>query len=238
MINESDTDSGSKTVEAKIKTWITDDRLAIRAMQTDLNPKPNYTNIIVFSNKHNVMPIALNDRRFNIPPRQEEPRRPSDEEYDNYFLESNLQAFADFLSALKVDRAAARTPLLTDAKNEMQTTTTSLTDEIVAHLKAGDFEYFVGHIPTSSGSLSPSLIPYKETLAYIFARLSEELLGERVKIGLTKDELQSIFRYITGLEQASGKFTKALSWHGLSLNTRAVYAVVRKPPLVCTSSSS
>lgn len=217
-VDEADTDSvDQRRVAPKIRNWITEPTISLREMHKGARPVPSYMGIIFAANALNATVVSLRDRRWNIPPRQEEQFLPSDAEHDAWYATPNLQALANYLSSRPVNEAMVRIPMASEAKAEMQETTTSVPEKLVARLKAGDFAFLLDQVPTIAGSGPSDVLTfnYKAVLKEIFSQLAEAPLGETVGVKLTRDEIQVLFDMVTGWKQSGLKFATAAARFGL-----------------------
>lgn len=204
----------SEAIHAKMRNWITEPTISIRAMRENSVETTNYAAIVVMSNKPNVILLQKKDRRWNVAPFQETKLELTDEEIDKK-LPSELQAFHDYLAFYPLDEAAARTPLITEDRDRLISTTTSSADDVAYALaeKKADMGFFLDQLP-SDGSLvgyrmQSSVQDYKKTLHTLLIRTRNEGTG-RCKI--SRDELHTLFEYTVGnMPNSPNKFTKFLA---------------------------
>jgi len=147
FVDEVDTDQirHMDKLMAKLKNLITETKVSVRAMRTDLRETVNYQNIIMASNQPNSMRIEQNDRRFNVAPRQEDKLFKPEDDPTMFIsrIKEELPAFADFLKSFAANEAAARTTLDNDAKRLMQTITQTSIEEVAQAIINGDLEFFL-----------------------------------------------------------------------------------------------
>ena len=139
-----------------------------------------------------------------------------DDDYGVLYQEMNLQAFANYLSAVQVDTAMVRIPLENAAKRAVADVTIQLPAEIVAALQEGNVTYFIDF----ARPVSPILDV--ENDAYL-AIVKKMLRGGEVPMKTL--EIQQLFSYIAGATweaQKIGRFTKAVSKYGLLLGGKTV----------------
>ncbi|MCF7993238.1 MAG: DUF5906 domain-containing protein [Chromatiaceae bacterium] len=155
FIDEVDTDQVKQMPKllARFKTWITEPRLAMRAMRQDLTEIPNHLNLILSSNQPNSMRIEANDRRFNVCPRQETPLFAPSESGEEFVekIESELPAFADYLMSRNADRGTARKTLENRPKQLLQQVTQTAIEEVAEAFRMGDLAYFLAARPLHEG---------------------------------------------------------------------------------------
>lgn len=224
-IDEVTTESwDSKRMVPKLRNWITEDFISMRRMQQAARDESNYMGIIIAANEHNVVEIPRGDRRFNVAPRQEVPllnmpwatSEMLDDFYGTLYQETNLQAFANYLTAVQVDTSMVRVPLENAAKRAVADVTQQLPAEIVSALQDGNVGYFIDF----ARPVSPILDV--ENDAYL-AIVRKMLRGGEVPMKTL--EIQQLFSYIAGAtweSQKIGRFTKAASKYGLLLGGKTV----------------
>jgi hypothetical protein len=193
-------------------------------MQQAARDEQNFMGIIIAANEHNVVEIPRGDRRFNVAPRQEIPLRDMpwatsevlDDFYGTLYQEANLQAFANYLSAVQVDTSMVRVPLENEAKRMVADVTQQLPAEIVGALNDGNVGYFIDF----ARPVSPILDVENDSYLAIVRKM---LRGGEVPMKTL--EIQQLFSYIAGSNwenQKIGKFTKAASKYGLLLGGKTV----------------
>ncbi len=222
-VDEADTDGmpNVKLIAAKLKNWITQDRITIREMRVTSYSALSYLALIFFSNRSNPTLVDWEDRRFNIAPRQEVQLPEIFTKDDFAAIPKELMDFAHWLQAFDVDVDRAMSPLENDAKAAIQEVTSSSPDDIVRALKAGNFRYFVDLLPSGIGdnALSPgaqvSAYNFKEVLDHVY----QGLLGRDgpVPLALAREDLSTIFNYTLDWKLQPAKFTKAVGKFGLRI---------------------
>ena len=197
------------SIVAKIKNFITEEVVAIRRMYSNAIETKNYSNWIFASNMPDPIAINKNDRRFNVGRYQPNKLLINDKELQQ--VEQELQSFHDFLLYYPCDKTIASTPLITEDREDMINLTESSADKVAAALKEGDFEFFVGELPTTEAYVSNALEynrveNYKEVLCSILDRTSPA-----GKCNISRDELRTIFDYTVGnVPSSPNKFTAYL----------------------------
>jgi hypothetical protein len=216
-IDEVTTDSWDNVkVTPKLRNWITEGTISIRAMRKGWETIPSYSGFIAAANEHNPVEIRFGDRRWNVAPRQEIPlaRMPwanpnmLDNEVGWLYQPENLQKLADALYLYRVDYFAVRNPLENSAKNAVIQVTQSLPEDIVRALQTGNTSFFLEHVPNRTNLLSLEAAEYRNVVA--------KMIGGG-KVGLRTTEVATIFKFLAGWNQAPGKFVKAAAKFGLFL---------------------
>lgn len=215
-------------VMAKIKNFITEPAISIRRMYQNAYSARNRTNWIFASNMADPVAVDMNDRRFNVGKYQEEALVISRDEVEA--IPSELQAFWDFLKSYKVDWDAAATPMDTaDRRNLMQISEASI-DTVARAILAGDFEFFMDHLPTNPLSDNVTMDKaetYKATLLRLVNR------AETDECNVSRDELFAIFEWTVGdMPKSPNKFTSRLKHHRIHTKRLRVDGVVAHGILV------
>ena len=226
FVDEADMDQADhKKIEPKLKNWITEETVSVRAMRQDARQVHSYMGVLLASNQHNPTHIALNDRRFNVPPRQETRYSPSDDEYEALFAPKGLQRLSDAFTTYAVDSSKAKVAMESAQKIAVQETTAALPEEIIDHLERGNLEYFIDHAPEPSGLpvYNEDHEQYITVFRRVFVALSEQPPNTPVSAGLSREDLRVIFKYLAGWKQESAKFNKALSRFGMSLSSSRIH---------------
>lgn len=211
-----------KGVMAKIKNFITEPTISIRNMHQNAYPAANYTNWIFSSNMPDPVSVDINDRRFNVARYQTTPLVITAAEVAA--MDTEVQAFYDYLMAYKVDWEKASTPLDTaDRKNLMQISEASI-DTVARALLEGDFEFFLDHLPTNAitnNIMMDIAEDYKGTLNRLLKRI------ELNECNISRDELRAIFEYTVGdMPKSPNKFTSRLKHHRIHTTRLRVEGVV------------
>lgn len=204
----------SDMVHAKLRNFITEPTISLRMMHQNATETDNHAAIICMSNKPDVILLQKNDRRWNVGPYQDIKLELTDEEIDKK-IPAELQAFYDYLAHYPLDENAARTPLVTEDRDRLISTTTSSADDVAHALaaKKADMGFFLDQLP-SDGSLvgyrmQSSVQDYKKVLHTLLIRTRNEGTG-RCKI--SRDELHALFEYTVGnMPNSPNKFTKFLA---------------------------
>ena len=205
---------GSEGIMARLRSAITEPILTLRAMYANVVEVLNYSNYILASNKPGVILLQPGDRRWNIGRYQHARLALSEREYATLQQGSQLQAFYDYLYHYRLDEAAARTPLLTEDRQQLIDTTLSSADEVAAALnsRAASMEFLLDQLPTDNGYMANAarinrVEDYRAVLRTLLGRTTS---GGACKI--SRDELYTIFEYtVGGMPDTPNKFTKFLA---------------------------
>jgi hypothetical protein len=217
-------DSGrSKIIMANIKNQITEPIISIRRMYKTAYETVNRVGWIFASNMPDAVVVASNDRRFNVGEFQAHPIELSDDDFKA--LEAELLDFAVFLRLYEVDKAAVRTPIHNDAREQLILISRQAADSVANAIIEGQLHQLWDDLP--SGDMD--LTDHREQDAYYaFKRLMYRIVQERSD-RLTREELRVIFNFCVGnVSSSPKKFASYLKHHGIELkNVRTPERVVK-----------
>jgi hypothetical protein len=204
----------SEGVLEKLRNFITEDPISMRAMYANAVEVPNFSNHILASNKPNVITLSSNDRRWNIARFQHEKLSLSHAEFAILDEGSELQDFYHYLYAYAVDEVAVRTPLASEDRQQLINTTISTADEIAEALneRAARMDFFLGLLPTSDlYKAYPLQMNKAEDFKAVLLVLLERTLPDGT-CKIARDELRALFDYTAGpVPESPHKFTKFLA---------------------------
>lgn len=199
-------------VMAKIKNFITEAIVPIRAMHSQATEAANYSNWIFMSNMPDPVIIDKGDRRMNVGKYQPERLTITDAELNK--IENELQAFHDYLMSYVCDPQRARQIIQSQDRDQMIATTENSLDTTANALLDGSFEWLIDQLPTDNSYqrnalLSNKVQDYIEVLKSLLLRTKPD-----GKCNITRDEMRTIFDYTVGnIPQSPNKFTSLLKHH-------------------------
>lgn len=213
-------------VVAKMKNFITEEIVPIRLMHANPFDVRNYTNWIFMSNMSDPVVIPKNDRRHNVGKYQPNKLEITDQEIAQ--IDKELQQFHDYLMSYAVDVDMARTVIQSEDRDNMITLSESSVDTIASALLDGTFEYFLNMLPTGNNHERNALLAnkveaYRDTLKALMLRTKPD-----GSCNIARDELHSIFDYLTdNTPKSPNKFTSLLKHHRIHItkvwvNSKAV----------------
>jgi hypothetical protein len=223
---------------AKIKNFITEPLIVLRAMYQNGQEVPNYTNWIFSSNRPDPMAIDREDRRINVGRYQPEQLVISDAELAQ--VEAGLQSFYDYLMLYPLDEAKASTVLQTTDRDTLVSISESSVDVAVNALLDGDFNFFLEQLPTTNHHQRNALRnneveDFKDTLKQLMSR-TDPLNG---KCSISRDELHVLFNYVVGsMPTSPNKFSSLLKHHRVHLEVVWINKAVRGLKVTWTDSAN
>ncbi len=219
FIDEIETEAldNEKGAAAKLRNWITEPTVTIRAMHTGSQDGVNYNNLIVASNKPNSVKLNQNDRRYNVAIFQPHRLMLTDKEIDR--IDTELQAFHDYIMTRPASKRVAGSLVNTQDRQALISLSQTSIDVAVNALIAGDLEFFIDQLPSDESFKTNALkmnkvTDYKETLLHIIARTDKS----DGSCSISRDELQVIFGYAVGtVPETPNKFTSMMKHHRVNI---------------------
>lgn len=214
-------------VMAKLKNFITEEFVPIRAMYANAMEARNYTNWIFMSNMPDPLTVDKNDRRTNVAKYQPNKLDISDIEIGK--IEAELQAFYDYLVNYPLDADRAGTVIHTDDRETLISISESSIDTVAGALIEGDMNFLMEQLPSSTAYQRNALMnnkveDFKEVLKHMMER-TDPLNG---KCAISRDELYVITDYVVGgMPQSPNKFTSLLKHHRIHLEVVWINKSVR-----------
>jgi hypothetical protein len=209
-----------KGVMAKLKNFITEQFVPMRAMYSNAMEARNYSNWILMSNMTDPVLIDKNDRRFNVGAYQPGKLAISDKELET--IEKELQAFHDYLLSYSLDEAKAGEVIHTTDRDTMISISESSIDTVASAMLDGNFGFFIDQLPTDqsytrNAMMSNKVEDYREVIANLIGRTAPD-----GKCNIARDELRVIFEYVVGnIPVSPNKFTSLLKHH--RVHTKVVW---------------
>lgn len=203
-----------KSVMSKLKNFVTEPSISIRAMYASSVDCTNYSNWIFSSNKPDPLVIDKEDRRFNVGKYQPNKLIIPQAEIDDV-IPKELQGFYDYLANYDVDINNVRTPMNSEDRLNMMTVSESSIDSVSSALLSGDFAYFIDALPTSDAYKRNAMElnrveAYREVLKTILDN-TDERTG---KCSIARDDLRILYDYtVGGMPTTPNKFTSLLKHH-------------------------
>jgi hypothetical protein len=201
-----------KGVMAKVKNFITEEFVPIRAMHANAVEQRNFTCWIFMSNMSDPVPIDKGDRRMNVGKYQTTKLAITDDEIEK--IDRELQAFHDYLMSFVVDAALVRQVIQSEDRDNMIAISESSIDTVSSALLEGRFEWFLDQLPTDTSYQRNAMRAnkadaYKETLRKLMIRTHPD-----GKCNIHREELQVIYDYVIGnVPDSPNKFTSLLKHH-------------------------
>jgi len=206
-----------KGVSAKLRNWITEPFISVRAMYAGSVEVENHTNWIFASNMPEPIVLKEHDRRFNIAVYQA--KRLHLTEKENDAVAGELQAFHDYMMTFKADRRLAGTLVDTEDRRTLISISETSVDVAVSRLLKGDMEFFIDQLPSDDSykrnALKANKVEdYKDALLALVERTDPNTGA----CSVSRDELQTIFGYTVGnIPDTPNKFTSMLKHHRIHM---------------------
>ena len=204
-------------VMAKLKNFITEPAVPIRAMYANAVEVVNYSNWIFMSNKSDPMLIDKEDRRMNVAKYQPEKLQITTKEIEQ--IDKELQTFYNYLVNYPADPDLAGTVLQSADRDTMISISENSVDTVGNALLGGSFEFFTDQLPTDDShkrnALAMSRVAdYTAVLKTLMARTATST----GRCNIARDELRVLFDYCVGNMPATpNKFASLLKHHRIHL---------------------
>jgi hypothetical protein len=201
-----------KGVMAKLKNFITEEFVPIRAMHANAIEQRNYTNWIFMSNMPDPVMIDKGDRRMNVGRYQSNKLELTDAEIER--IERELQAFHDYLMSYPMDTERARQVINTVDRDNMIALTETSIDTVANALSEGNFSFFIDQLPTDESHKRNALAlqqvnEYVDVLKTLMLRTDP-----KGACSISREELRTLFDYVVGnIPRSPNKFTSLLKHH-------------------------
>lgn len=205
-------------VVAKLKNYITEESVPIRAMYTGAHEVRNFTNWILASNMPDVVTIEAGDRRFNVGKYQAAKLVITDKELE--LIDKELQSFHDYLLYYPVDVAKANSIIDTADRNTMISLSESSVDTVGGAILDGIFGFLMEQLPSSTTNVAANAKLLNEVSDYqaVLQALLNRTDRNNGQCNIARDELRTIFGYVVGNMPATpNKFTSMLKHHRIHM---------------------
>lgn len=196
----------------KLKIWITDRRIPMRAMRREQTMIDNHMNIIVTSNHNDAIVVTIGDRRWHIAPRQRQKLEITPDEVAS--IPSLILDFAGYLAQYETDVVAANTVEFTEAKAAMVEAGMTAHEQYFDALNNGNLEFFAQYLTTQpQPDEAYEYNEYDRIVKQWLYKSSEETTK------VYREDLLYVYNYIQagGRKLPQNKFSRACSTHDLKL---------------------
>lgn len=212
--------SNERGAMAKIKNFITEPMITLRAMYQNGQEVRNYTNWIFSSNRPDPIAIDREDRRINVAAYQPNPLDITQAQIDS--IVDELQPFYDYLMTYPLNEEKACTVMHTADRETLMSISESSMDTVTNALINGSFAFFLEQLPTTdnyqrNAMTNNKVEDYKGVLKNILQR-TDPRMGT---CNISRDELFILVDYTVGNAPSSpNKFTSLLKHH--RIHTRRI----------------
>lgn len=152
VFEESDANAVGNQTElmSKLRHWITDSPIEINQKGVKTYQIENFTNFFFLANSKTPVVITGDDRRFNLPARQENSIHFNPNELKALFEGTQLDAFADVLQRWPVDESQVTKVIETEARDNVHEASTSINQLIAEAVQRGDLQFFIDRTPSEA----------------------------------------------------------------------------------------
>lgn len=202
--------SKARSTSAKLKSWITEPQLSINAKYLNAKNVDSHLNWIFASNMPDPVLVEEGDRRFNVGNYQGEKIKLTSE--DIAAIHEELGAFLHYLQELEIDRQAVRTPIKTQARDDLIDLNRPAVDIAIRAILKGDLAFLEGQLPHDESMLPVSQQFMLDNYKVVLSQWRKDAeTGQKI---VTREQLQVALQYMVGdLPESPNKFTSFLRHH-------------------------
>jgi hypothetical protein len=156
IVEESEADGVENPTEvmSKVRHWITEDDIEINQKGVKTYQAKTFCNFLFTANSRKPITITADDRRFNIPSRQENQIHFTPNELITLEQRSELDSFAAMLQRWPVNAMAVHHIIEPEARADVHEATTGINQLIAEAIIAGHLQFFVDRMPSEAESQS------------------------------------------------------------------------------------
>lgn len=203
----------TSTVMNKLKNYITEERISIRGMRQNAFSAPSYLNVIIATNHPDPVRLASHDRRFNVPPAQEQPLKVTTADIDQ--IRTELDTFAAYLRAYDVNEQHVREVMQNEARANMIVASQTTIERMFEAFNAGDLEFFM--------SFAGGVAPLQDTVIHAnYEKLVTDWCRAALKnetVGVSFHDMRQAYLYIIGGTMTPAKFSRMAAIHRIRRET-------------------
>ena len=201
-----DSSRQARSLMDKLKAYVTEDQMAIRAMRSNTYMVPSYLNLIIATNHPDPLALDTNDRRFNVAPPQERSLVITRAEIDA--IQDELPMLASHLWNYDADFEKAGNPLENQARLNMIKAAQTSVDAFFNALREGNLDFFLEFL--RSGSLNQyDLVRYNHFEAVLkkwCSAIQNPLDDGAIKV--LRDDLGVVYEYCVGKPTTPSKLSR------------------------------
>jgi len=206
---------------ARLRSYITEPIVAIRAMRMNAIKRKSYANFVMVTNRPTCMKVEEEDRRMNFAPRQTLPLPVADPDAFREELKKEITAFADYLRQYKVNKSAVKVSLKNEARAKMIQQSRTSHEEFFFSIKTGNLDFFTDQFLEKPDPMyiAEYLTYQKEVMKWV------ENASENDNTKITKETLLYIYTWVTGSTRKNitiNKFTSICANNGLDFQRRVI----------------
>jgi hypothetical protein len=192
-------------------------------MRQNMIEVPNFTNVIVATNRSMAIKLQQSDRRWNIAPRQHTKIELSYDEI-HHQIPNELGSFVQYLLSLEIKATDAIQLIDTDSRDALLELSRTVADDFFASIKDGNLDFFAERLQET--------VPVPENGYIAFAAIIQKWMQNAVDQAETEapvDDLVAVYRYISGNGDITSKrFGHLASRHELRAKQKRIRGIQRR----------
>lgn len=214
---EAEAFQNERGVMSDLRRYITEEFVPLRRMHRDAVKVRNYTVWMFFSNASAPIRVSRDDRRFNVAKYQPLKLQITDLELAK--IDTELQAFHDFLLYYQVNRDKVYAPLINEERESLMELTENAIDTVSNALAAGNMQFFIDQLPTDSRYTGdPRLVIKVDDFKSVINALLKRTDRNTGVCNAARDELRAIYEYTVGkIPDSPNKFTALVKHHHIKI---------------------
>ena len=221
--------TGTSKIADKLKNWIAEKNVSIRAMRSNSVQVESYCNFLFFTNRLDAVKIDTGDRRYNIAPRQETKLLDAHPDLPEklYNMDHELRAFAGVLSTFKYEERFIHVPIDNRAKEQMRNVGMSVFEEFCKAIRDGDLNHFADILDINTGTVA---FANEIMTAQRFVKKWVAEANDPYVI-LPTEHLRTVFHIQTEQNPrlSQREFIKRLQRHGLEITRKRPFSTAGNP---------
>ena len=204
-------------VMAKLRNFITEETVPIRAMYANAVEVRNHCNFIFSSNMPDPVTIKRGDRRFNVGKYQPVRLEMTDAEIEK--IGKEVQAFYNYLDEYPANYEQAGQIIESADREILISTSENSIDTVSNAILGGDFHFFIEQMPTDESHKRSALAMNKVTeFTTVLNAVITRTNPTTGACAISREELRTLFDYCVGnMPTTPNKFTSLLKHHRIHL---------------------
>ena len=221
--------TGTSKIADKLKNWIAEKNISIRAMRSNSVQVESYCNFLFFTNRLDAVKIDTGDRRYNIAPRQDTKLLDAHPELPDklYNMDHELRIFAGALSTFKYEERFIHVPIDNRAKEQMRTVGMTVFEEFCKAITDGNLRHFADILDINTGTVTfaNEIMTAQRLVKHWIAEANDPY------VILPTEHLRTVFHIQTEQNPrlSQREFIKRLQRFGLEPTRKRPYAIKSDP---------
>lgn len=226
--NANDTQNVTKTMNI-LKNLVTEETVAMRAMNKDTIEIPNFMNLIFATNDIGALALSDGQRRFHVAPRQEVmlkdvyPTIDSQPEWWDEQIAEEIPMFAKFLRSAKTDVGKVRLIVKNEFEQAAKIAGKNAIERFFHALRIGDIEWFIDQVFLDPAQLLASEVQKRPGVQMTVKRWIEHIENGG-SMYIPVNDFRGIYSFLSGKDLNQNAFSRMLTKAGVeTARVRDIY---------------